>query len=293
MRTRTPLALAAALIGFGFTSAISRTPSPPTLPSPEAETARIRAHFDSVLAELPGRDVAALTSSQRARRSSLLGTLRAYRDAGVFPRNYDFPGEAVPYFVDRETGTLCAVAHLVASTGRRDIVDRVARTDNNVLVAQLAGDSAFGSWLDAHGLTLAEAARIQVPYDMVEDRAPASTQRAATAASSLALGSAAIASIWTARSNADGSSRLGNTLGVIAGIAAFGTGAATIGTNDRADVLGMTTMLAGATSAWLSTRGALRNHRAVAAKRESERATVAPVLPVDGKSAGISLTLRF
>jgi hypothetical protein len=119
-----------------------------------AEVRRIRTHFDSVLTELTARDVHALSGNQIARRRALLTTVRAYRERGVFPHNYDFPGQAVPYFVDRKTGTLCAVAHLLESTGRRDIVDRVARANNNVWVAQLAGDSAFTNWLDANGITL-------------------------------------------------------------------------------------------------------------------------------------------
>jgi hypothetical protein len=53
-------------------------------------------------------------------------------------------------------------------------------------------------------------------------------------------------------------------------------------------------MIAGATSAWLSTRGIMRHRQAVATKREAERATVAPLIPVDGKSgAGVSVTLKF
>ena len=140
-----------------------------------AEVARIRAHFDSVLTELPARELTALTPAKRGRRVAALTTLRAYRTRGDFPHNYDFPGQAVPYFVDRGTGTLCAVAHLLATSGRRDIVDRVARTDNNVWVAALAGDTAFTHWLDANGLTLAEAARIQVPY-MESDPAPLSSE---------------------------------------------------------------------------------------------------------------------
>jgi hypothetical protein len=152
-------ALAAALAVLAAAS-----PATPRTGAERAEVQRIRVHFDSVLAELPGRDLSGLTPVQRRKRAVLVTTLQAYRDRGVFPHNYDFPGRAVPYFVDRRTGTLCAVAHLLESTGRRDIVDRVARSDNNVWVPQLARDTAFTAWLDANGLTLAEAARIQVPY---------------------------------------------------------------------------------------------------------------------------------
>ena len=259
-----------------------------------AEVARIRAHFDSVLAELPRRDVASLAEEQRARRSALLGTLRAYRDAGEFPHNYDFPGQAVPYFVDRGTGVLCAVAHLMASTGRRDIVDRVATLNNNVWVAELAGDTAFNGWLDHHGLTLAEAARIQVPYMMEDPEPSASRARAFNTGTAWALGGAAVASLWTARANADGKSRLGNALGVLTGAAAVGMGAANLGGDGNAPAIGMASMVAGATSAWLSSRGIMRHNRALAAKRDAERATVAPVIPVDGKSgAGLAVTLKF
>src|SRR5215207_3379955 len=118
----------------------------------EREVSRIRAHFDSVLTELAHRDVATLSASQRGNRARLMTTLAAYRDRGVFPHNYDFADRAVPYFIDRKTGTRCAVAHLLESTGRRDVVDRVARMNNNVWVAELASDTALASWLDANGI---------------------------------------------------------------------------------------------------------------------------------------------
>ena len=301
MRTRSSVAIAAAAVGIALAAV---TPSRASHPSPlppdgvvhtrAAEVARIRAHFDSVLSELPARDVASLSRTQRVNRSALLVTLRAYRDAGEFPHNYDFPGEAVPYFVDRGTGVLCAVAHLMASTGRRDIVDRVARMNNNVWVPELAGDTAFTRWLDVHGLTIDEAARIQVPYVVDDSPAPsASRARSSNAASSIALGGALAASVWTARANADGGSRLGNVLGTMAGATALGMGASTLGREGASPTLSAATMLAGATSAWLSTRSIMRQERIQTARRNAERATVAPLLPVDGTSgAGLSVTLR-
>jgi len=128
-----------------------------------AEVLRIQSHFDSVLAELATRDVSTLSAARRAARTTLMHMLERYRDRAVFPHNYDFSAPT-PYFIDRKTGTLCAVAHLLESTGRRDIVDRVARTNNNVWVAELASDTALASWLNEHGVTLAEAARIQGRY---------------------------------------------------------------------------------------------------------------------------------
>lgn len=127
------------------------------------ERVRIQAHFDSVLTALPTRDLSALTAAQRARRAELIRTLRAYRDAGQFPHNYDRAG-LVPTFIDPRTDVRCAVGHLVESTGRGDIVQRVAAADNHVYVVQLSADTAFRHWLTDNGLTLAEAAWIQVPY---------------------------------------------------------------------------------------------------------------------------------
>jgi hypothetical protein len=100
-----------------------------------------QARLDTILGELRTRDVAALSLSQRANRARNIETLRRYREIGQFPRNYDF-AQATPYFVDRKTGTLCAVAYLLDASGRHDIVDRVARTNNNVWVDELAGDVA-------------------------------------------------------------------------------------------------------------------------------------------------------
>jgi hypothetical protein len=127
------------------------------------ERVRIQAHFDSVLRALPTRDLSALNPSQRANRAALIRTLRAYRDAGRFPHNYDRAG-VVPTFIDPRTDVRCAVGHLVESTGRGDIVRRVAAGDNHVYVVQLSADTAFRHWLTDNGLTLAEAAWIQMPY---------------------------------------------------------------------------------------------------------------------------------
>ena len=280
------------------------TPSSAALPHADAnhsvaghaaEVTRIRAHFDSVLAELPLRSTASLNDVQRARRGELISSLRVYRDRGEFPHNYDFPGEAVPYFVDRETGVLCAVAHLLATSGRRDIVDRVAAMNNNIWVDSLAGDVEFTAWLESHGLSLAEAARIQVPYIIEEpSRSVQSSEGSLNTGASLALGSAIFASAWNARANSAGSGRIGNALGIIAGAAALGIGGATLGDDGASDALGAATIAAGATSAWLSTRGILRQRRVAAEKREDDRATVAPILSAGGKpGAGVSVTLRF
>ena len=128
-----------------------------------AEVLRLKAHFDSVDNELKSRDVAGLSSSQRARRAQLTSWLRDYRHAGQFPVNDKFD-VATPFFRDSK-GTLCAMAYLIDRSGRTDIVDRVEATRNTAYVAELADDPALIAWLDSSGLSVAEAARIQPAYD--------------------------------------------------------------------------------------------------------------------------------
>jgi hypothetical protein len=263
-----------------------------------AEVRRIRAHFDSVLTELSQRDIGALTTEQRARRAELTKTLSAYRDRGVFPHNYDFPGQAVPYFIDRKTGTLCAVANLLEKTGRRDIVDRVAAMNNNVWVAQLAGDTAFGTWLDAHGLTLAEAARIQVPYVQPVTPAQQARQVAFGVTAPLAVGAALTTSVWNAVANRDGHSRVVSWTGAISGATAIAAGAILVGKSDLpegAQPIGIASAGIGALSVALSA-SAIHRHRAiVSAEREAAKkreVALTPIVTTDRK-AGLSLAVRF
>jgi hypothetical protein len=144
--------------------------------------ARLRAHFDSVDAELRGRKTLEATPGRRAARATLIGWLREYRDAGIFPRNDRFPGQSLPFFRDSR-GTLCAMAYLIERSGRGDLVDRVASTRNNGFIAVLADDPDLRTWLDSVDLTVAEAARIQPQYDgpgNVADEEPVSTEYALT-----------------------------------------------------------------------------------------------------------------
>ena len=126
------------------------------------EVARLRAHFDSVDAELRHAQAAQPAASRRTARATLIGWLQEYRDAGEFPRNDRFP-LATPFFRDAQ-GVLCAMAYLIDRSGRRDLVDRVASTRNNAFIAELADDPELRVWLDSVGLSVTEAARIQPSY---------------------------------------------------------------------------------------------------------------------------------
>lgn len=128
------------------------------------EAARLRLHFAEVEREMLSRDISDLTPAQRAARAEQIRQLRHYSGQGAFPRNTYHPGRRTPYFRDAN-GNLCAMAFLIAASGRGDIVDHIARTRNYAFVPDLVDVPGLVEWLVEHGLTVAEAARIQPSYD--------------------------------------------------------------------------------------------------------------------------------
>lgn len=294
-----PLLVAAtvALVAIGTAASAPRHRAL-SVANPAAEVARIRAHFDSILIELRARDVGMLTPVQRERRAELVVTLSAYRDRGLFPKNYDFPGQAVPYFVDPHTGVLCAVAHLLESTGRRDIVDRVSRGENNVWVSQLATDTAFAGWLSTHGITLAEAARIQVPYVQPTSKAEEARNVAFLSVAPFAIGGAAVTSLMNALGNADGHRTGVSKVGLVSGIVTTAMGVALVGKTGIAPAVGASAIAVGGTSIALSTRS-IRRNSAIVSAREAARgrevgAAVQPTVDAThGAGACVAVTVRF
>jgi hypothetical protein len=265
------------------------------------EAGWVRAHLDSVLNELPAHDVSALSTTQRERRSALLATLKRYRDAGEFPRNYDFPGEAVPSFTDRKTGTLCAVGYLLASTGRRDIVDRVTRADNNVRVRQLAGDTALAAWLNENGLTLAEAARIQVVYAQSAGPTGADVRRDAyLVLTPFALAGSLVSGTMNALGNSNGRRTGPNVTGLISGIASIGLGVALSNTPNIPRSSGIISAAVGGLSVALAVRALVHRHEIANAVREEQKSvrvhdvSITPLITVGKEAAtGLAVSLRF
>jgi hypothetical protein len=194
-----------------------------------SEAVRLRAHFDQVDVELRTRDVSHLSAGQRANRDRLVRWLRDYRDAGEFPLNDEFAGEAVPFFRDSK-GTLCAMAYLIDRSGRGDIVNHVASTRNNAYIRELVDDRNLVHWLEMWGLTAAEAARIQPAYDgnpCCFIPGPGETNRnrvdADYALLSMGLGGS---SLGTLGFNLFSPSRTSGAAGVLAGAAAIIAGVA-------------------------------------------------------------------
>lgn len=124
-------------------------------------------HYATVEAELRAA-AGPLDPASAARRAAVLDHLRDYRERGDFGRNPDAAGARVPLFVDAD-GRRCAVAWLLDRTGHGELTLSVAGRCNEAWVAELAHDPALQRWLAAHGLTAAEAARIQLPPSWAPD----------------------------------------------------------------------------------------------------------------------------
>ncbi|MEQ9498873.1 MAG: hypothetical protein RIT81_18485 [Deltaproteobacteria bacterium] len=133
-----------------------------------AEVDRIRLHLRAAQELLAERDLSALSPQQRIRRAERLADLDAYIRRGRFPKNDHIPVVRAPYFID-DAQTHCAMAYLIARSGREDLVERVRSTANNAYVYELADDPELAAWLDENGLTIDEAATIQPSYEPVCD----------------------------------------------------------------------------------------------------------------------------
>jgi hypothetical protein len=255
------------------------------------EVARVQSQLDSAFVALSAADVSGLSAAQLARRFAIVATLRGYRDRGVFPHNYDFT-TPTPYFIDRKTGTLCAVAFLMESTGRRDMVNRIAAANNNVWVPELAADTAVVAWLDREGLTLDEAALIQEPYMIDPGPAPTTPQVArynntATVASVASFG-AALFSLSSDPSKSSAPFAVGALVGIV-GIAVGRTGSDVMPDPSYRRL----TVAAGAASLGIA---ALRHfqHRGALRQMEARKTLdIQPTANISEKSAGLTVALRF
>lgn len=270
-----------------------------------SEVARLRAHFDSVDIELRTRDVSHLSLEQRASRMKLIGWLREYRDAGRFPQNDRFRDRLVPFFRDSR-GALCAMAYLVDRSGRGDIVDHIAKSRNNAYIRNLTDDREIVAWLDASGLSVGEAARIQPEYGgnpccviadpVVSDRNRVSTNYALL---SMGLGGSSLSAIGF---NLFSPSRTIGGFGLVAGAAAIIAGTARLddGPGNRRIAIANTAVGSVAAFTGLRTLLAMRNTRVLSPTETSRRkvvtdATIAPdvIVTPNATALGLRVHARF
>lgn len=199
------------------------------------EVVRVQRHLRTVEAALRQRDSRHLTPAQRAARTRALNNLRTYYQAGIFPRNEQFPGRCVPSFRDGH-GTLCAMAYLIAKAGGPSLVDRVARTNNHAYVRDLIADPELRYWLWTNGITAAEAAWIQPAYPFYGNSRVDDELRARTVATTALSGISIYNNLKTPRSRHQ--ARIQGALGLAVGLGTLNLGLSTLDDSDGRRTLG-------------------------------------------------------
>ena len=91
------------------------------------------------------------------RRAQMLAWLHDYAEAGQFPQ--DAQGNPLSVFRDAR-GVRCPMAELIYRSGHGDLVDQVARTHNDLRLANVHGGPLY-AWIVESGLTQEEVAMIQ------------------------------------------------------------------------------------------------------------------------------------
>jgi hypothetical protein len=105
-------------------------------------------------------DRAAVRAALAQRRDHNLTSFRAYRNGGVYPHNYVRTGP-LNTWRDRD-GHLCAAATMIDRDGKHELVDDVAKTDNQIRLLNVT-DGVLMDWILTSGFTLEEIDRIQEP----------------------------------------------------------------------------------------------------------------------------------
>lgn len=127
-----------------------------------SEQIRLTTHLKYVEQVLRNKDVSGLNKEQKENRQKLLGLLNEYWTAGVFPKNYDYPGQRIPCFIDKD-GNICAVGFLIEQTAGRQVAEAInAKYQYEYLLAM--NDPAIDSWAATSGFTKEELAMIQPSY---------------------------------------------------------------------------------------------------------------------------------
>jgi hypothetical protein len=130
------------------------------------EDARIRFQLCSVERYLRRRGGSSLSASSQRARQQHLDQLRAYWQAGRFPRNRVVADRITPCFIDGE-GRVCAVGHLLIASQESHLGHQIARTANEARIHDLAIPE-LAHWAEQAGLSVDELALIQPGYCPVE-----------------------------------------------------------------------------------------------------------------------------
>ena len=87
-----------------------------------SEDERIHTHLEIIHQQLVELNPTHLSFSQKQNRIQLLNHLQDYIHNGIFPRNYKYPNERKPNFID-ERGRICVVGYLIEKSVDRELAE--------------------------------------------------------------------------------------------------------------------------------------------------------------------------
>jgi hypothetical protein len=126
------------------------------------ENKRLQTHLKYVEKLLRRKDISSLTKEQKENRLKMLDLLNEYWTAGIFPKNYDYPDQRMPCFIDKD-GNICAVGYLIEQTAGRQTAEEInSKFKYEYLLAM--NDQTVDSWIQSSGLTKEECAMVQPTY---------------------------------------------------------------------------------------------------------------------------------
>lgn len=126
------------------------------------ESSKLQTHLKYVEKLLRSKDISSLTKVQKENRLKMLDLLNEYWTAGIFPKNYDYPNQRIPCFIDKD-GNVCAVGFLIEQSAGRQITEEInSKFKYEYLLAM--NDQKIDSWVQESGLTKEECAMIQPTY---------------------------------------------------------------------------------------------------------------------------------
>lgn len=132
-------------------------------PENQTEKQRVATHLSFAEHVLRSRDVGHLSSELQERRTRMLDLLEEYWQAGVFPGNYDHPGQRRPCFIDQK-GNICAVGYLVEQTAGHDAASEINHLFQYADISEMDHGS-LDNWIAESGLSRDEVALIQPTYN--------------------------------------------------------------------------------------------------------------------------------
>ena len=128
-----------------------------------SEEMRVACHLLYAEQILRNGSIDHLNKEQVSNRTHLADLLHEYAIKGEFPKNYDYPGERAPCFIDKDNN-ICAVGYLIEQTEGQVVAEAINEKFQYADIYEM-NQEQIQTWATKNGLTLQEVAIIQPTYE--------------------------------------------------------------------------------------------------------------------------------